>query len=56
MGVAPENFLGTTHARAVEEEVSKKVDMYVGMLQYSAEQCEGDGVIYTCLFVFQLKK
>ncbi|XP_042033887.1 proline-rich receptor-like protein kinase PERK3 isoform X1 [Salvia splendens] len=44
MGVAPENFLGTTHARAVEEEVSKKVDMYVSMLQYSAEQCEGDRV------------
>ena len=47
MGVAPENFLGATHARAVEEEVSKKVDMYVSMLQYSAEQCEGDRVIYT---------
>ncbi|XP_057795613.1 probable serine/threonine-protein kinase PBL15 [Salvia miltiorrhiza] len=44
MGVAPENFLGATHARAVEEEVSKKVDMYVGMLQYSAEECEGERV------------
>ncbi|KAL1543755.1 non-specific serine/threonine protein kinase [Salvia divinorum] len=44
MGVAPENFLGATHARAVEEEVLKKVDMYVGMLQYSAEQCERDRV------------
>ena len=45
--VAPENFLGTTHDRAVEEEVSKKVDMYVSMLQYSAEQCEGERVIYS---------
>ncbi|KAG8378171.1 hypothetical protein BUALT_Bualt08G0110200 [Buddleja alternifolia] len=44
MGVAPENFLGATHRRAMEEEVSKKVDLYVGMLQYSAEECEGDGV------------
>ncbi|KAH6836049.1 hypothetical protein C2S53_012017 [Perilla frutescens var. hirtella] len=44
MGVAPENFLGATHARAVEEEVSKKVDMYTGMLQYSAEECEGERV------------
>ncbi|KAI3464594.1 hypothetical protein Pfo_021257 [Paulownia fortunei] len=44
MGVAPENFLGATHIRAMEEEVSKKVDMYVSMLQYSAEECEGEGV------------
>lgn len=44
MGVAPENFLGATHIRAVEEEISKKVDMYVGMLQCSAEECEGEGV------------
>lgn len=44
MGVAPENFLGATHARAVEEEVSKKVDLYVSMLQYSAEECERERV------------
>ncbi|KAL9173119.1 hypothetical protein ABFS82_03G092500 [Erythranthe guttata] len=44
MGVAPENFLGATHIRALEEEVSKKVDMYLGMLQLSAEECEGEGV------------
>ncbi|KAK6132240.1 hypothetical protein DH2020_034023 [Rehmannia glutinosa] len=44
MGVAPENFLGATHTRALEEEVSKKVDMYVSMLQYSAEECEGEEV------------
>lgn len=51
MGVAPENFLGATHARAVEEEVSKKVDLYVSMLQYSAEECERERVIYTGLIV-----
>ncbi|XP_073294798.1 serine/threonine-protein kinase CDG1-like [Primulina huaijiensis] len=44
MQVAPDNFLGTSHIRAMEEEVSKKVDLYVGMLQYSAEECEGEGV------------
>lgn len=44
MGVAPENFLGATHARAVEEEVSKKAEMYTGLLQHSAEECEADGV------------
>lgn len=52
MGVAPENFLGATHARAVEEDVSKKVDMYVGMLQYSAEVCEGERVLYNRPFCF----
>lgn len=44
MQIAPDNFLGTSHVRAMEEEVSKKVDLYVGMLQYSAEECEGEGV------------
>ncbi|KAI3460533.1 hypothetical protein Pfo_017196 [Paulownia fortunei] len=44
MAVAPENFLGTTHIRAMEEEVSKKVDLYVSMLQHSAEECEGEVV------------
>lgn len=46
MGVAPENFLGATHIRAMQEEVSIKVDTYLGMLQYSAEECEGEEVIY----------
>ncbi|KAL8481891.1 hypothetical protein ACS0TY_027600 [Phlomoides rotata] len=44
MGVAPENFLGATHIRALQEEVSIKVDMFLGMLQYSAEECEGEEV------------
>ncbi|XP_073145441.1 inactive protein kinase SELMODRAFT_444075-like [Henckelia pumila] len=44
MQVAPDNFFGTSHIRAMEEEVSKKVDLYVGMLQYSAEECDGEGV------------
>ncbi|KAL0326101.1 UNVERIFIED_CONTAM: Inactive protein kinase SELMODRAFT [Sesamum radiatum] len=44
MGVTPDYVLGTTHIRAMEEEVSKRVDMYVGMLQYSAEECEEEGV------------
>ncbi|KAL2232317.1 UNVERIFIED_CONTAM: Protein NSP-INTERACTING KINASE 3 [Sesamum indicum] len=43
MGVTPDYVLGTTHVRAMEEEVSKRVDMYVGMLQYSAEECEEQG-------------
>ncbi|XP_051139041.1 serine/threonine-protein kinase CDG1-like isoform X2 [Andrographis paniculata] len=44
MGLAPENFLGTTHIRAMEEDVSKKVDMYLQMLQSSAEECDEVGV------------
>ncbi|XP_057785874.1 serine/threonine-protein kinase CDG1-like isoform X2 [Salvia miltiorrhiza] len=44
MEVVPENFLGTTHTRAKEEHVSKKVDLYVNMLQRSAEECEAEGV------------
>ncbi|KAL2467799.1 receptor-like cytosolic serine/threonine-protein kinase RBK1 [Forsythia ovata] len=44
MQVASENFLGTNHIRAMEEEVAKKVDAYVGMLHKSAEECEGLGV------------
>lgn len=49
MGVSHENFLGATSTRAVEEEVLKKVDTYVSMLQYSAEECEGERVklLYT---------
>lgn len=43
MGVAPD-FFGTTHVRAMEEEVSKKLNVYSGMLQHSAEECEGEGV------------
>lgn len=35
----------STHA--VEEEVSKKADMYVENLQTGAEMCEDDGVTYT---------
>ncbi|BBH08757.1 Protein kinase protein with adenine nucleotide alpha hydrolases-like domain [Prunus dulcis] len=37
-------FFGTS-IRAVEEEVTKKVDMYVNMLLQSAEKCEDQGVI-----------
>ncbi|CAA2956807.1 receptor-like cytosolic serine threonine- kinase RBK1 [Olea europaea subsp. europaea] len=44
MQVASENFLGTNHIRAIEEEVSKKVDAYGVMIQQSAEECEGEGV------------
>lgn len=45
MQACPESFLGTTHMRVVEEEVSKKVDLYVKLLQQSAEECENEGVI-----------
>ncbi|CAI9763984.1 unnamed protein product [Fraxinus pennsylvanica] len=44
MQVASENFLGTNHIRAMEEEVSKKVDAYIGMLHHSAEECDDEGV------------
>ncbi|XP_004292627.1 PREDICTED: proline-rich receptor-like protein kinase PERK13-like [Fragaria vesca subsp. vesca] len=39
-------FFGTSF-RAVEEEVTKKVDMYVNMLLESAVKCEDYGVIYS---------
>lgn len=39
-------FFGTS-IRAVEEEVTKKVDVYVNMLLQSAEKCEDEGVIYS---------
>jgi hypothetical protein len=45
----PESLTGTS-IRAMEEEVSKKVDLYVNMLQKSAEQYADQGVIiiYIC--------
>ncbi|KAE8684509.1 pentatricopeptide repeat-containing protein [Hibiscus syriacus] len=39
----PESF-GVISIRAMEEEISKKFDAYVNMLQQSAEDCEGLGV------------
>lgn len=39
-----ESFFGATD-RAIEEEVTKKVDQYVNMLLQSAEDCEDEGVI-----------
>ncbi|GLT71066.1 hypothetical protein SLA2020_431080 [Shorea laevis] len=39
----PESLTGTS-IRAMEEEVSKKVDLYVNMLQKSAEKCDDQGV------------
>ncbi|KAH6780304.1 hypothetical protein C2S52_011541 [Perilla frutescens var. hirtella] len=41
--VGNKSFVGA-HARAIEEEVSRKVDSYVSMLQHSAEECEEKGV------------
>ncbi|XP_021902601.1 serine/threonine-protein kinase CDG1-like isoform X1 [Carica papaya] len=38
-----ESFFGATD-RAIEEEVTKKVDQYVNMLLQSAEDCEDEGV------------
>lgn len=37
------DFFGTSN-RAMEEEVSKKVDMYIQMLLQTAERCENEGV------------
>lgn len=42
----PNSFAGTS-IRAMEEEVSKKIDFYVNMLQESAEKCQDQGVIYS---------
>ncbi|CAK9313541.1 unnamed protein product [Citrullus colocynthis] len=39
----PDSFFGTS-LRAMEEEVSKKADAYISMLQRSAESCEEGGV------------
>ncbi|XVE95589.1 hypothetical protein REPUB_Repub02eG0111800 [Reevesia pubescens] len=41
-------FFGTS-IRAMEEEISKKVDSYVNMLQPSAEDCEDQGVTLGCI-------
>ncbi|KAA8546488.1 hypothetical protein F0562_002773 [Nyssa sinensis] len=43
MQACPESFMGT-NIRAIEEEISKKVDMYVNMLLQSAEECKDEGV------------
>lgn len=37
------DFFGTSN-RAMEEEVSKKVDQYIQMLLQTAERCEHEGV------------
>ncbi|KAK1275936.1 Proline-rich receptor-like protein kinase PERK12 [Acorus gramineus] len=37
---------GGTSARAIEEEVSKKVEMYESMLLQSSEQCEAEGASF----------
>ena len=39
-----DSFFGVS-IRAMEEEVTRKIDMYVSMLLQSAEACENDGVI-----------
>ncbi|KAI5650429.1 hypothetical protein M9H77_36434 [Catharanthus roseus] len=39
-----ESFLGTTQLRVLEEEVLKKVEAFVKVLQQSAEDCEAEGV------------
>jgi interleukin-1 receptor-associated kinase 1 len=43
-------FFGTS-IRAIEEEVTKKVDTYVNMLLGSAEKCEDHGVILPVLSI-----
>lgn len=46
MEAEPLSIFGT-HKREIEKEVTKKVDTYVNMLMQSAQDCEGEGVIYT---------
>ena len=45
--IARPNSIAGTSIRAMEEEVSKKIDLYVNMLQESAGRCEDQGVIYS---------
>ncbi|KAL8459410.1 hypothetical protein ACS0TY_036774 [Phlomoides rotata] len=44
--ISPKSFIGA-HVRAIEEEVSRKVDTCVRMLKRSAIECEGKGVDIT---------
>ncbi|XP_051151022.1 inactive protein kinase SELMODRAFT_444075-like [Andrographis paniculata] len=41
--IGPESFIGA-HARAIEEEVSRKLESYMGMLQQSVEHFQAKGV------------
>ncbi|KAL0391780.1 UNVERIFIED_CONTAM: Inactive protein kinase SELMODRAFT [Sesamum radiatum] len=41
--IGPKSFVGA-HFRAIEEDVSRKVDEYVRMLRDTAEECEAEGV------------
>ncbi|XP_020548102.1 probable receptor-like protein kinase At3g17420 isoform X1 [Sesamum indicum] len=41
--IGPKSFVGA-HFRAIEEDVSRKVDEYVHTLQHTAEECEAEGV------------
>lgn len=43
MKVCPDSFGGAS-ARVVEEEVTKRIDVYVNMLLQSAEVCEDERV------------
>lgn len=43
--VGSKSFVGA-HVRAVKEEVSRKIESYVSVLQHSAEECEEKGVLY----------
>ncbi|XP_011069625.1 probable serine/threonine-protein kinase PIX7 [Sesamum indicum] len=43
MQIGPDSFIGT-RVRAIKGEVSRMVDALAGMLQRSAEECEGNGV------------
>lgn len=48
--VGPKSFIGS-HARAIEEDVSRKVDACLGILQHSAEDFESIEVTYACQFL-----
>ncbi|KAK4387349.1 Proline-rich receptor-like protein kinase PERK14 [Sesamum angolense] len=41
--IGPKSFVGA-HFRAIEEDVSRKVDEYVRMLRHTAGECEAEGV------------
>ncbi|KAL0360306.1 UNVERIFIED_CONTAM: Proline-rich receptor-like protein kinase PERK13 [Sesamum radiatum] len=43
MQIGPDSFIGT-RVRAIKGEVSRMVDALAGMLQRTAEECEGNGV------------
>lgn len=48
MQIGPDSFIGT-RVRSIKEEAARMADAYAGKLHNSAEECEGNGVIFAYL-------